>query len=150
VDFLGHTKNVRINNFVSILISLHVSESPLYIFKLQLTFYFLQCMFFFFIFVYIFFAYINWANFTVYAVYAYTARMHACNSLIHAGTAGHSVGRDIPGMTHGAHLRLVGDETSLFINVGRRGTRQCVSSLLRLRNARKRDKWHRSKFLDLT
>lgn len=62
-------------------------------------------------------------------------------SLIHAGAAGHSVGRDIPGMTHGAHLRLVGDETSLFINVGRRGTRRCVSSLLRLReDARKRDR----------
>jgi len=62
-------------------------------------------------------------------MHAHTVRMY----VIQASTAGHSVGRDIPGMTHGAHLRLDGDETSLFINVGRRGTRRCVSSLLRER-----------------
>lgn len=56
------------------------------------------------------------ANFTLCAAHA---KWSAC--LIHAGAAGYSVGRDIPGVTHGAHLRLVGDETSLFINVGRRG-----------------------------
>jgi len=92
-------------------------------------------------------------------MHAHTVRMYVCNSrsLIQAGTAGHSVGRDIPGMTHGAHLRLDGDETSLFINVGRRGTRRCVSSLLQLRgNARKRGRRQsgrrtlpdRSRFLD--
>lgn len=52
--------------------------------------------------------------------------------LIHTlALAGHSVGRDIPGMTHGTHLRLVEDETSLFINVGRRVRAVgAVSSLL--------------------
>jgi len=43
VDFLKR-KNIKINTKILFLIFLHVSESPLYDYKLKLIFYFLQCI----------------------------------------------------------------------------------------------------------